>query len=150
MKSAVKIIIFSYFAFELLLIANAACTNREKNEDEKVSEFLEDVKCHLSTGVDKVKDGASKAGSSIKEGAKSAGESIKEGASKVYGVLKTGVSKAADVVSGSFNYLKKAVTPSKSEAVQDVEDTKPIWTDPIWDDLPVVGDIRADVKEMKS
>lgn len=125
MKSFLICVLLSCF---LLQVVNSACTDREKNEDEKVGEFFEDVKCQISTGTDKLKEGASKAGTVIKEGAIKAGTSIKEGATKVYDVLKSGVQKAGETVSGGFSKIKSALTPKSEEVKPD---------DPFLDVIPV-------------
>lgn len=128
MKSFLATILVSVLLFHVILGVNSACADREKNEDEKVGEFIEDVKCQISTGTDKIKEGASKAGTAIKEGASKAGTSIKQGATKVYDVLKSGVSKAGEAVSGGFGFIKSALTPKKEEVVEE---------NPVWDVIPI-------------
>lgn len=96
---------------------SAACANREKGDS---SDLYEDIKCGLSTSVDKIKDVGSTVGTSLKDGTNKALDVISKAAVKTGSVLRDGYNVAIDSGKSGYDFVKDAITGQKDKGVIDV------------------------------
>lgn len=97
---------------------NAACANREKGDS---SDLYEDIKCGLSTSVDKIKDVGTTVGTSLKDGTNKALDIISKAAVKTGNVLRDGYNVAVDSGKSGYGFVKDAITGQKAPEYRDGE-----------------------------
>lgn len=97
---------------------SAVCANREKGDS---SDLYEDIKCGLSTSVDKIKDVGSTVRTNLKEGTNKALDVISKAAVKTGNVLRDGYNVAIDSGRSGFVYVKDAITGKKVTMYRDGE-----------------------------